>query len=103
MTPAEMALSGVVALMGGGGFWLWLTGRGKHHVDLITLGQSIAASTITAMKADRDELLTRISGLEDQITALKEQVHELLGHAENLEATLKKQGIEPPARPRKRL
>lgn len=89
----ETLLALAIAVLGGGHVWSWLTGRGKHQVDLITLGQSIAEQTILAMKQDKDELLARI-------TALEAQIRELLDHAENLERTLERQGIEPPARPK---
>jgi len=92
-----------VAILGGGHIWVWMTNRGKHQVDLITLGQSIAAATIVSMKQERAEMTQRIDALEDQITGLKGQLDALLNHAEVLEKTLRERGIEHPARPKVRV
>ena len=89
----EMLMTALVAILGGGHVWAWLSSRGKHKTDLIELGQSIAERTILAMSAERGALLERIDKLE---TA----VNELLAHAEALEAALERHGIQPPARPR---
>ena len=92
MTTAEMALSAAVAIMGGGNVWSWLSSRGKTKVDLITLGQTIAESTIAALRDDRAELLSRIDDLEAKID-------EMSAHIENLENTIRGLGATPPARP----
>lgn len=95
MTPAEMGLSAVVALMGGGNLYNWLASRGKTKVDLITLGQTIAASTIAALRDDRAELLARIDELEEKIDLMA-------AHIENLENTIRTLGATPPQRPTRR-
>jgi len=95
MTPAEMGLSAVIAVMGGGNVWTWLINRGKTKVDLIELGQSIAKSTIEALKDDRSELLARIDELEEKIDLMS-------AHIENLENTIRALGVTPPARPTRR-
>ena len=103
MNLSEAIITGLVSLVGGGGLGAWLTSRGKQRIDLIALGQTVAAATIEGLKSDRDSLLGRIDALEGQIMALKEQLEELLFHAESLEGVLKAHSIAPPPRPRKRL
>lgn len=103
MPGTETLIALAVAAMGGGQLWVYFASRGKQRVDLVELGQSIAAETIKGLREDRDALLSRISGLEDQIMALKEQIAELLAHAESMETALQKHGIDPPPRPRKRM
>lgn len=95
MTPAEMGLSAVIALMGGGNVWNWLANRGKAKVDLIQLGQTISAEIIGALKAERQELIDKVDDLEKQIG-------ELVEHIGSLEAALSKAGIKPPPRPVRR-
>jgi len=92
MTPAEMGLSAAVALMGGGNLWNWLASRGKTKVDLITLGQTIAAATITAQREERSELMARIDELEEKVDLMA-------AHIEKLEQTIIELGATPPARP----
>lgn len=88
MTSAEMLLSGVVAVMGGGNVWNWLTSRGKTKVDLIQLAQTIAAETITA--------------LDGRIKELEEKVDTLSAHIVSLEILLRENGITPPPRPERK-
>lgn len=95
MTTAELILSGVVTLMGGGNVWNWLSSRGKAKVDLITLGQTISAEIIKALKTEREELLGKITELENTVA-------DLVGHVEALETALRDAGITPPPRPRKK-
>lgn len=95
MTLAEMGLSAVIALMGGGNVWNWLANRGKAKVDLIHLGQTISAEIIGALKAERQELIDKVADLEKQIGDLVE-------HIGSLESALSKAGIKPPPRPARR-
>lgn len=82
--------------MGGGNLWNWLTSRGKQKVDLITLGQTISAEIIAALKAERQELIDKVGDLE-------KQVGELVEHIGSLEAALTKAGITPPPRPHRKV
>lgn len=95
MTTAELALSGIVAIMGGGNIWNWLANRNKAKVDLIQLGQTISAEIIAALKAERQELIDKVADLEKQIGDLVE-------HIGSLEGALAKAGIKPPPRPVRR-
>jgi len=95
MTTAEIALSGILTIMGGGHVWNWLSSRGKTKVDLITLAQSIAAETIKALKDREDALMERIDALE-------ERVGELSVHIESLEGVIRSAGLTPPPRPASR-
>lgn len=103
MTTAEMILGALAIVFGGGNVWTFLTSRGNTEAALLAMSRKIASDTIEGLRDDRKELLDRIDGLEGQIGALKEQLAELLAHAEALEGVLKAQGITPPARPRKRI
>lgn len=92
MSPAEIGLGVVVAVMGGGNAWNWLASRGKQKVDLITLGQTISKEIIAALKAEREELTAKVGELEVRIG-------ELAGHIETLEAVISKLGGKVPPRP----
>ena len=92
MTLAELGLAGLALVMGGGNIWNWLSNRGKQKVDLITLGQTISAEIISALKAERQELMDKVEELESRIG-------ELVSHIESLEASMRKAGIQPPPRP----
>lgn len=102
MTSAEMMLSGIVALVGGGHVWNWLASRGKAKVDLIQLGQTISAEIITALKAERDELSRKVEALEGRIGELQDDVRDLTQHVGSLETQLREKGVEPPPRPSRR-
>lgn len=95
MSPAELGLGAVVALMGGGNLWNWLASRGKTKVDLITLAQSIATETIKALD-------TRIAQLEATIENQGLKIEELTSHIGQLEEVIRGLGGTPPNRPRKR-
>lgn len=92
MTAAELALSGIVTVLGGGNIWNWLAGRGKTKVDLITLAQSIAAETIKALKDREDALMDRISELEGKMD-------DMSAHIASLENVIRDMGATPPPRP----
>lgn len=102
MTLAEMGLSVVVALVGGGHVWNWLSSRGKAKIDLITLGQTISASIIESLREERKELLDKIDALEATVAELRLEVAEWGAHAMNLEDTIRKLGATPPPMPPKR-
>jgi len=94
MTTAEMALAGLVAVMGGGNAWNWLASRGKTKVDLIQLAQSIASETIKALDH-------RIALLEATIEDQGRKIEDLTAHIGKLEDVILSLGGTPPARPRK--
>lgn len=83
-----MGLSAIVAIMGGGNVWNWLTNRGKAKVDLIQLSEQIAAATIKA--------------LDQRIKELEEKVDALSAHVETLEGVIRGLGATPPPRPVRR-
>lgn len=86
---------GILALvMGGGNVWNWLSNRGKQRVDLISLGQTISAEIIAALKEERVELTLKVAELE-------ERIGELAGHIETLEGVISELGGKVPPRPRK--
>lgn len=95
MSPAEIALGIIVAIMGTGSVWNWLASRGKTKVDLIQLAQSIAAETIKALDL-------RIAHLEATIEDQGRKIEELTQHIEKLEEVIRGLGGVPPARPRKK-
>jgi len=106
MTTPEVALTLAVALVGGGHVWNWLASRGKAKVDLITLGQAIAKSTIEALQVDRAalmaevrELKAEIAGLGAKIDAQDEKIETLTKHIEELEGVVRALGGVPPPRP----
>lgn len=86
MSPAEIGLGLLVAIMGGGNIYNWFSSRGKTKVDLIKLAQTIAAETITA--------------LDGRIKELEEKVDTLSAHIVSLESLLLEKGITPPPRPK---
>lgn len=85
MSPAEIGLGIIVAIMGTGSVWNWLASRGKTRVDLIALAEKIAAATITALDS-------RIKELEDKVDVLSR-------HVETLEGVIRELGAIPPPRP----
>lgn len=95
MSPAEMALGAVVAVMGGGNLWNWLASRGKTKVDLITLAQSIAADTIEALDK-------RMAQMEATIDDQGMKIEDLIAHVGKLEDIIIGFGGTPPPRPRKK-
>lgn len=95
MSPAEIALGAVVAVMGGGQIYNWLASRGKTKVDLIGLAQSIAAETIKALD-------TRIAQLEATIEDQGMKIEDLIQHVGKLEDIIIGFGGTPPPRPRKK-
>jgi uncharacterized protein with von Willebrand factor type A (vWA) domain len=101
MSPAEIALTAVVTIMGGGNIWGWLSSRGKTKVDLIQLGQTIAAATITAQQNERRELLHRIDQMDATIENQGLKIEELTAHITKLEDVIRGLGGTPPSRPRK--
>lgn len=101
MSPAEIGLTAVVTVMGGGNIWSWLSSRGKTKVDLIQLGQSIAAATIEGQRIERAELLHRIDQMDATIENQGLKIEELTAHIGKLEDVIQGLGGTPPARPRK--
>lgn len=106
MTNVEMILSAIVAVMGGGGLWSWLSSRGKTKVDLIELGQTIATATIKALQADRAALIAEVHALKAEIAALgvkinaqDDKIETLTTHIEKLETEVRRLGGTPPPRP----
>lgn len=99
MTLAEMGLTALVTVMGGGNIWNWLSNRGKQRVDLIALGQTISADIITALRADRDALKAEVSALKTEIGDLRHDVRGLSQHIVSLETIMVQAGITPPPRP----
>lgn len=106
MTTPEMALTLAVALVGAGNMWNWLASRGKAKVDLITLGQAIAKSTIEALQQDRAALLDEIRELKREIADLglkidaqDDKINTLTKHIEELEGVVRALGGTPPPRP----
>jgi peptidoglycan hydrolase CwlO-like protein len=106
MTAPEAALTLAVALVGGGHIWNWLASRGKAKVDLISLGQAIAKSTIEALQQDRAALILEIHALKKEITDLSakidaqdDKIETLTTHIEKLETEVRRLGGTPPPRP----
>ena len=97
-----MGLTAVVAVMGTGNIWSWLSSRGKTKVDLIQLGQSIAAATIEGQKVERAELLARIERMDATMENQGFKIEELTLHIGKLEEVIRDMGGTPPARPRKK-
>lgn len=95
MSPAEIGLGVLVAVMGSGNLYNWLSSRGKTKVDLITLAQSIAAETIKALD-------TRIAQLEATIEDQGMKIEDLISHVGKLEDIIIGFGGTPPPRPRKK-
>ncbi len=109
MSAIELVLSLLIALVGGGGVWSWLSSRGKVKVDLLTLTQSIAAATIQSLQQDRQALLEEIKELKKEVNDLSakidaqdEKIETLTLHIEKLEDVVRGLGGTPPPRPRKR-
>jgi hypothetical protein len=96
MTLAEMGLTAVVTVMGGGNVWGWLSSRGKTKVDLIQLAQSIAAETIKALDL-------RIAQMEATIEDQGMKIEELTEHIGKLEDVIVGLGGNPPLRPRRKI
>lgn len=96
MSPAEIGLGVLVAIMGSGNLYNWLSSRGKTKVDLITLGQTIAAETIKALDV-------RIAQLEATIEDQGMKIEDLIQHVGKLEDIIIGFGGTPPPRPRKKV
>jgi len=90
-----MGLAGLVAFMGGGNIWNWLSSRGKTRVDLIALAEVIATKTITALD-------TRIAHMEATIEDQSRKIEDLTVHIGSLEAVIRELGGTPPPRPRRK-
>lgn len=95
MSPVETALAVLVAVMGGGNIYNWLSSRGKTKVDLIQLAQGIAAETIKALDS-------RIAQMEATIEDQGRKIDELTAHIGSLEEVIRNLGGTPPPRPRRK-
>lgn len=95
MSPAEIGLGVLVAAMGSGNLYNWLSSRGKTKVDLITLGQTIASETIASLDK-------RIAQMEATIEDQGMKIEDLIKHVGKLEDIIIGFGGTPPPRPRKK-
>lgn len=90
-----MGLGAFIALMGGGGLWGWLASHSRNRLDLITLAQTIAEATITALDK-------RIAQMEATIEDQGLKIEELTVHIGKLEDVIVGLGGIPPQRPRRK-
>lgn len=79
MNVSPELISGVlIAIVGGGGVWSYLSGKGRNKVDLITIAQDAAKEMFDEFREEIGRLRLRIVELEAQdercraeLTALK--------------------------------
>ncbi len=62
----ELLSAALVAVVGGGGVWAYLGGKGRNKVDLVTIAQDAAGAVIKTLHEELDRLRIRIDELELQ-------------------------------------
>lgn len=62
----ELLSAALVAVVGGGGLWAYLGGKGRNKVDLVTIAQDAAGQVIHNLTDELGRLRVRIEELELQ-------------------------------------
>lgn len=69
----ELLSSALLAVVGGGGLWAYLGGKGRNRVDLVTIAQDAAKSVIGSLRDELDRQHTHSAGQDRRIEELEAQ------------------------------
>lgn len=75
----ELLSGALVAVVGGGGLWAYLGGKGRNKVDLVTIAQDAASSVIHNLTDEIERLKRRANALEAQDERCRAELAELRG------------------------
>jgi hypothetical protein len=69
----ELLSGALVAVVGGGGLWAYLGGKGRNKVDLVTIAQDAAKSVIDSLRDELDRQRHHSAGQDKRIEELEAQ------------------------------
>ena len=73
----ELVSGAMVAVVGGGGLWAYLGGKGRNKVDLVTIAQDAAEKMFTRLEALIERQDKRIEELEAQDERCRNELADL--------------------------